>query len=136
MTKKNNATCSICGKEYHMCISCKDDISVMPWKKHTCTSEHYKVYQVIHGLSTKVYDKDEAKSKLQNIDLSDLESFRDNIKTIIKDVINHGGFEKPKAYRRRKDIDVINVVEANDGMVSEIESEDVSEVVSEDVASE
>ena len=136
MTKKNNATCSICGKEYHMCISCKDDISVMPWKKHTCTSEHYKVYQVIHGLSTKVYDKDEAKSKLQNIDLSDLESFRDNIKDIVKDVMNHGSFEKPKAYRRRKDIEVINVVEANDGMVSEIESEDVSEVVSEDVASE
>lgn len=135
MATKNNATCSICGKSYHMCVSCKDVINAAPWKKHTCTSEHYKVYQVIHGLSTKVYNKDEAKSKLQNIDLSDLENFRDNIKDIIKDIMKSGETEKPRMYRRKRDIETIDVVKSDD-VVSEVESEDVSEVVPEDVASE
>lgn len=92
MANKNNATCSICGKEYYACLSCRDALKANPWKIHTDTSEHYKVYQIIHGLSTKVYTKDEAKSKLKNINLSDVESFRPHIKEIVKDILKE---EKP-----------------------------------------
>ena len=87
MTEKMNATCSICGSPYHLCLSCKDLINLNPWKKHTCTSGHYKVYQIIHGYSTGVYNKEEAKFKLQTIDLSDFNSLRDNIKNIINDIM-------------------------------------------------
>lgn len=86
MIEKNNATCSICGKGYYKCIACKDMMNLNPWKKHTCTSEHYKIYQVIHGYNTKVYDKEDAKSKLQMIDLSDFDNLRDNIKNIINEI--------------------------------------------------
>ena len=34
-----------------------------PWKIHTDTAEHYKIYQIIHGLSTNAYSKAEAKEK-------------------------------------------------------------------------
>lgn len=85
--KENNAICSICGTPYHVCISCKDQIKLSPWKMHTDTAEHYKIYQIIHGYSTKVYNKREAKAKLKNVDLSDLENLRDNIKDIIKDIM-------------------------------------------------
>lgn len=87
MAEKNNANCSICGKGYHKCLSCKDQISAAPWKVHTCSAEHYKVYQIIRGLSTGVYDKSEAKSRFENVDLSDMNTFRDNIKKIVKDVM-------------------------------------------------
>ena len=87
MAEKNNANCSICGKGYHKCLSCKDQINAAPWKVHTCSSEHYKVYQIIRGLSTGVYDKLEAKSRFENVDLSDMNDFRDNIKKIVKDVM-------------------------------------------------
>lgn len=87
MAEKNNATCSICGKPYHMCLSCKDTINLSPWKIHTCTSEHYKVFQIIRGFSTGVYTKEEAKVKLNNVDLHDLESFREHIKVLIKDIL-------------------------------------------------
>ena len=83
MAEKNNATCSICGNEYYMCLSCKDSIKATPWKVHTDTSEHYKVYQVIHGYSTGVYNKDEARNKFNNVDMSDLNSFRPHIKKIV-----------------------------------------------------
>ena len=87
MRTENNATCSICGRGYRMCLSCKDLISMKPWQKYTDTSEHYKIYQVIHGYSTGVYNKEEAKIKLQMIDLSDFDGLRDNIKKIISDIM-------------------------------------------------
>ena len=84
---ENNAVCSICGKEYYACLSCHDSIKAHPWKVFTDTAEHYKVFQVVRGFSTNVYTKDEARAKLKNINLEDLESYRPNIKKIIKDVL-------------------------------------------------
>lgn len=87
MAEKLNATCAICGKGYHLCVSCKSMMEVNPWKIHTDTSEHYKIYQIIRGYSVGLYTKAEAKSKLQMVDLSDLNDLRDNIKNIINDIM-------------------------------------------------
>lgn len=87
MAEKNNATCSICGNEYYVCLSCRDSVKANTWKIHTDTAEHYKVYQIIHGLSTGVYTKDEAKIRFKNVNLSDLDNFRPHIKNIINDVL-------------------------------------------------
>ena len=89
---ENNAVCSICGKEYYACLSCHDSIKANPWKAFTDTSEHYKIFQVIRGFSTKVYNKEEAKARLENINLDDMNSFMPHIKKIIKDIIKE---EKP-----------------------------------------
>lgn len=87
MAEKNNATCSICGSPYHVCYSCKDSIRLQPWKIHCCSADCYKTYQAVRGFSTGVYTKDEFKSKLRNIDLSNLENYRQHIKSLIKDVL-------------------------------------------------
>lgn len=87
MAEKNNATCSICGKDYYVCLSCRDSIKANPWKIYTDTSEHYKVFQVVRGYTTKVYTKDEARTKLKNISLDDIESFMPHIKQIVKDIL-------------------------------------------------
>lgn len=87
MAEKNNAVCSICGKEYYACLSCSDIMKLHPYKSFTDTAEHFKVFQVVRGLSTGVYTKDEAKEKFKNIDLKDIETFRPHIKKIIKDVL-------------------------------------------------
>ena len=87
MAEKNNAYCSICGNPYYVCMSCLDSMRLSPWKIHTDTSEHFKVYQIIHGYMSNVYSKDEARTKLKNVDLRDVESFKPNIKEIIKDIL-------------------------------------------------
>lgn len=87
MAEKNNATCAICGEPYYVCMSCRDSLKINPWKIHTNTPNCYKVYQVVHGFSTGVYTKDEAKDKLKNIDLGNLNSFRPHIKKIVKDIL-------------------------------------------------
>ena len=87
MAEKNNATCSICGGGYHVCHSCKDSIRLQPWKTNCCSVDCYKTYQVVRGFSTGVYTKDEFKSKLKNINLSNLENYREHIKVLIKDAL-------------------------------------------------
>lgn len=108
MKEKNNATCSICGKPYHMCASCKDMMRIRPWQLYTDVSEHFKVYQVLHGYSTKVYDKNEARDRLKNIDLSDLDSFRDNIKDIINDILKEDEIEECETYSITANVDENN----------------------------
>lgn len=83
---KNNSICAICGKPYYTCNSCGEYKRLYPWKMFTDTSEHYKIYQIIHGYSIGVYDKAETKSKLQNVDLSDLDTLIESIQAIIADI--------------------------------------------------
>ena len=118
MADKNNAICSICGKPYYICMSCKDSIQLHPFKSFTDTAEHYKVFQVVRGISTKVYTKDEARAKLKNINLDDLESFMPHIKQIINDVLTE---EKPVVKTSKK------IVENVDNEVDTIKSEMVAE---------
>lgn len=87
MAEKNNSVCDICGESYYACLSCKDTIKLHPYKMYCCSPSHFKVFQVVRGFSTGVYTKDEFKSKLKNIDLSDLENYREHIKVLIKDAL-------------------------------------------------
>ena len=87
MAEKNNAVCDVCGKGYYVCLSCSDAMRLHPYKSFTDTAEHYKIFQVVRGFLTGVYTKDEAREKLQNVDLKDIDSFRPHIKKIIKDII-------------------------------------------------
>lgn len=87
MSEKYNATCSICGRQYYKCISCRDAMALNPWKAFCDTAEHYKVHQVISGFNGGIYTKEEAKEKLNNVDISDLNDFRDNIKQIVESIL-------------------------------------------------
>lgn len=122
MAEKNNATCSICGSGYHVCHSCKDSIQLQPWKIHCCSVDCYKTYQIVRGFSTGVYTKKEFKSKLNNLDLSNLENYREHIKLIIKDVLKEETVETEIKTENKKveDVEMVNV--EDDVTVEEIKT--------------
>lgn len=124
MSEQINAYCTVCGNGYHLCLSCKDKMKLQPWKTFTDTAEHYKIHQIIHGFSTKVYTKDEIRSKLKNVDLSDLETFKPNIKAIIKDVLKEESIEPSVQMdvlvASRKKNYKVNKVEVNENTNSDI----------------
>lgn len=68
-------------------MSCKDRIRLKPWTIYTDTPDCYKIFQIIHGFSTGVYSKEEAKEKLKNIDLTNFETLKDDIKKVIEDIL-------------------------------------------------
>lgn len=116
MQEKNNATCSICGSEYYVCLSCKDKMKLHPWKTYCCSPSHFQVAQVVRGFSNGVYNKEELKSKLLNVDLSDLDSYKEHIKAIIKDALKE---------------DEVTEVEVEDevSFIEEVETEEIKEMV-------
>lgn len=118
MAQKNNAYCTICGKPYYVCMSCLDAMRLTPWKIHTDTAEHFKVSQVVHGVSTNVYTKDEAKIKLQNINLDDIDTFKPHIKKIIEDILKE---DKPvtKAVKRVEESIETETVKVEEKAVTE-----------------
>lgn len=97
MSEKNNAQCSICGNGYYVCLSCKDKMRLHPYNVHCCSPSHFQVFQVVRGFSTGVYNKEEFKSKLQNIDLSDLDNYREHIRVLIKDALKEEEVTKIEA---------------------------------------
>lgn len=127
MAEKNNAHCTICGKPYYVCLSCLDSMRLSPWKIHTDTVEHFKISQIVYGVSTNIYTKDEARTKLKNVNLDDMDTFRPHIKQIIEDILKE---EKPivKTAKKVKPIVEVEPIIEEVAEVANEKVEDVTEV--------
>ena len=86
MSEKYNATCSICGKPYKICRTCQELKSFTPWRTVTDTLQHYAIFLALSEY-TKTKDKEKAKEELSKCDLSELDTFNENIKSVIKEII-------------------------------------------------
>ena len=89
MAQELNATCDICGKKYHVCNSCKEVKSFTPWRTVTDTMQHYLIFLALSEY-TKTKDKEKAKEELSKCDLSELDTFNENIKTVIREIMAEG----------------------------------------------
>lgn len=125
MSEKINAYCSICGKGYYQCLACKDMMSLSPWKKHTCSAEHYKIYQTLRGFNTGKYTKDEAKSKLQMIDLSDFDNLRDNKKVVINEIMSTDE-EMVEPIVKVETVSLSNEIDVSNKCIDGMSNEDVN----------
>lgn len=98
MSEKNNSKCVVCGKDYYLCMSCKDKIKLRPYRVLTDTSEHYKIFQIIKAYNEGIYNKKDAQKALSNIDVSDkdtyIESVRKTLDKILTDDKNTTKVEK------------------------------------------
>ncbi len=84
---KINAHCSICGKGYHICNSCYKYKSFQSWRSVTDTIEHYKIYLAVHRYTISG-NIEAARQELEHCDLSDLEEFNPEIKSVIKKLMS------------------------------------------------
>lgn len=102
MVEKNNSTCAICGKGYYLCMACKSKIKAEPWKLHTDTAEHFKLFQILRGYSNGVYTREEMKKKFKMLNLDDYSTFRPSVKEQIDDILNESA-KSEKAENRNLD---------------------------------
>lgn len=87
MQEKANSTCAICGKSYYVCMSCKDIMAIKPYKVHTDTAEHYKIFEILRAFNLGAITKEDAKKKLSKVDLSDKDTFRESTKELLEKVL-------------------------------------------------
>lgn len=86
MAKEINHWCVVCGKGYHACDSCSDVKSYAPWRTLTDTIVHFAVFKTLKDYNNKLISKEEAKKLLSNTDLSDKDTFKDNIKRMLDEI--------------------------------------------------
>lgn len=86
MAENINAYCKICNVGYHVCNTCLSQKTFKPWRTVTDSIEHYKIYLAIHDYTISK-DKEQAKLELQNCDLSGLQNFRPEIKSVIEEIM-------------------------------------------------
>lgn len=88
MSKENlNATCSICGKKYHMCVTCNDVKSFMPWRTIVDRVNCYKIFLILRDYTNKAKTKEDVKADLENCDLSEINIFIPEVKSVIEEIL-------------------------------------------------
>lgn len=82
-----NADCGICSTRYHICPDCSGAKAFTPWRKIVCSPNCYKIYIALSSYTNGHAAKDETKEILKELDLSQSETFKDNIKAAIKEIM-------------------------------------------------
>lgn len=98
MLKKENdknATCIICGKKYHLCIACERTKSTWKhWKMISDSENCYKIYKIVNDYNFNKITKDEAKKMIEKCDLTELETIKENVKKVIKEIMEEKNVSK------------------------------------------
>jgi len=90
--KENNAVCKICGTPYHCCVNCeKNKNNFISYKLFGCSHNCFKIYATI----TSGESKEAQKEILNQLDLTNLETFNEEVKTYIKDILEVKEAVKP-----------------------------------------
>ena len=88
MAKKANATCSVCGKKYYLCIACdRHKIDWKPWKVIVDNENCYNIYDIVSKYIANNITKEEAKELLTTVDLSGLNDFKDFMRSKIEEIL-------------------------------------------------
>lgn len=101
MDSKINAHCTICGTGYHVCSSCKEETTFMPWRTVVDSVEHYKIYTVLHGYTLKK-DVKKTYEELSSCDISGLKSFLPEVQEVIKEILDKG---KPVKVTKKRSVE-------------------------------
>lgn len=102
-----NAYCKICGQGYHVCNSCQNQKVFKPWRSIVDSIEHYKIYLAIHSYTISK-NKELAKEELQKCNLTGLESFNPEIKSVIKEIMETSVKVKISSRKRKEYTEVEN----------------------------
>lgn len=88
MGKSIKAVCAICGREYDVCLSCKDQNKIKPWRSITDSVDCYKVFLVITQLNNGYISKEEAKSQLEQITFNK-NNLREDVRNKVDEIMSY-----------------------------------------------
>ena len=123
--REENATCIVCGKKYHLCIACeRSKATWKPWKMIADTENCYEIYKVLNDYNFNKISKEEARNLLERLDLKNVDTFKENVKRKIKEIM-----KRKKTSKVEKTIEVEDVVQEE--KIEENITEEIIETVEE-----
>lgn len=84
---KDERECVICGTHYSYCPNCADYSSEPRWKFLFHDQNCHDIYNVLNNYGAGIITKDEARTKLQGLNLSKKNSFRKDFREQIDDIM-------------------------------------------------
>lgn len=85
---KSNRKCKIDLKSYKYCISCYEDRNKPTWMNMFCCERCKNVFDTLVACTLNKKTKEETRQALLMLDLSDLESFEEEVKNQIKNILS------------------------------------------------
>lgn len=67
MANLDTAVCTICGKTYKTCLSCKHLDVTKPWRSITDTVDCYKLFLILSQYNNKHINKEDARKQLEGV---------------------------------------------------------------------
>lgn len=83
-----NAVCSVCGKKYHVCQSCQNTGSFVPWRTVADSPSCYKIFQILSSHTNHQLADAQARALLQRCNLTELDTFLPEIKDTIMELLD------------------------------------------------
>lgn len=106
-----NAKCSICGKGYHVCNTCSNTISFTPWRKITDTTNCYKIFLILRDYTNGYLDKEATKKLLFECDLKEINTYEDNTKSAINEILKSETIAKSKRKGKLTESEIVNEID-------------------------
>lgn len=126
---KGDKICATCRCSYNFCPKCNKDKDKPLWYFTFCSQNCHDIYETTSSFENGKIDADEAKLKLDNLNLSKLDNFGESYKKSINKIINSASIKENVI---TEDVVVeeteINAVE----QVGEKENNDITEEVVEE----
>lgn len=126
---KGNKICATCRSNYDFCPKCNKDKDKPLWYFTFCSQNCHDIYEITSSFENEKIDADEAKSKLDNLNLSKIDNFGESYKKSINKIMSSASIKESVI---TEDVVVeeteINAVE----QVDEKENNDITENVVED----
>ena len=87
MSEVKKAVCIICGRQYDVCLSCKDQDKIKPWRSITDFAVCYKIFLAITQYNNGYISKEEAKRQLEEFKFnkSDL---KDSVRAKVDEIMS------------------------------------------------
>ena len=104
---KPNRKCFFCGKEYHYCSTCPNDIKKPSWYAMWCSEQCKALDNIVAAHRTGKITTEEAKNKINelNIDVDNLKFARESLKEYFNNIMSYGS----ENISEIKNVDEINV---------------------------
>lgn len=122
---RRNRICAVCRNEYQFCNKCREDSNKPLWFFSFCSENCHDIYETTSKFEDNRIDAHDAKSKLNNLDLSKLDNFGASYKKSIDKIMSSVLVKENVISEERIEIDV-------DKQVDKKENNDTTEEVVEE----
>ena len=119
---KGNKICATCRSNYDFCPKCNKDKDKPLWYFTFCSQNCHDIYEITSSFENGNINADEAKLRLNNLNLSKLDNFGESYKKSINKIMSSESVKNDVIVE-----DIITEKNADDSIEKQVDKEEINE---------